>query len=145
MAYDKDLADRVRRILTRRAAAEERAMFGGLAFMVQGHMCCGLVSDRLMVRVRPEAYEQLLKEPGAEPMDFTGKPMRGFLYVTRAGTASTSSLGTWVSRALDFVGGLPPKSPRQAASNPSRRPARPARPASRPRRAAKKPVKASRS
>lgn len=110
MAYDERLASRVRRALARRCAVEERAMFGGLAFMVRGHMCCGLVQDKLMVRIDPNAYEQLLSEPGVRPMDFTGRPMRGFLYVTGPGIATPSALNGWLSKALDFAESRPPKS-----------------------------------
>ena len=103
MAYEEHLANRVRKALTLRSAVEERAMFGGLAFMVRGHMCCGLVKDRLMVRVNPDAYDQLLREPGAQPMDFTGRSMRGFLYVSGVGIATPLALDTWIARALDFA------------------------------------------
>ena len=101
MAYDETLASRVRRALTRRVVIEERATFGGLAFMVRGHMCCGVVKDKLMVRVDPNAYEQLLGEPGAQLMDFTGRPMRGFLFVTGAGLSTPRALEAWIARALE--------------------------------------------
>ena len=130
MAYDKNLADRVRRALTHRSDIEERAMFGGLAFMARGHMCCGLVKDKLMVRVNPDTYDQLLDEPGAEPMDFTGKPMRGFLYVTGAGISTSSGLRTWVSRALDFVDSRPPKPSRKLRATGTGRPDKALQPAS---------------
>lgn len=84
-------------------------MFGGLTFMARGHMCCGLVQAKLMVRVDPEAYEHLLQEPHAQPMDFTGRPMRGFLFVEAAGVASTPALLRWVGRGLAFANRLPPK------------------------------------
>ena len=77
--------------------------------MAHGHMCCGLVKDKLMVRVNPDAYDQLLGEAGVQPMDFTGKPMRGFLYVTSAGTSTASDLRIWVKRALDFAESRAPK------------------------------------
>ena len=109
MAYDEQLASRVRQSLTRRSVVQERAMFGGLCFMVRGHMCCGLVKDRLMVRVDPASYGQLLGEPGAQPMDFTGRAMRGFLYVTGVGLSTASALDTWVARALDFAASQPTK------------------------------------
>lgn len=109
MAYDLKLAGRVREALGRRDDIEERAMFGGLAFMTRGHMCCGIVKDKLMVRVDPAACDRLLGEPGAAPMDFTGRPMRGFLYVTAPGIATPSGLRTWVSRALEFADSRPPK------------------------------------
>jgi TfoX/Sxy family transcriptional regulator of competence genes len=122
MAYDKDLADRVRRILAGRADVEERSMFGGLAFMAHGHRCCGLVKNKLMVRVAPDAYDRLLAEPGAGPMDFTGKPMRGFLYVTRAGTSTAADLRTWVKRALRFAEQRPPRTSGRPRSRSTRRP-----------------------
>ena len=88
-------------------------MFGGLAFMARGHMCCGLVQARLMVRVDPQAYDRLLEEPHVRPMDFTGKPMRGFLYVEPGGIASAPALRRWIGRALAFAEGLPPKAKRK--------------------------------
>jgi TfoX/Sxy family transcriptional regulator of competence genes len=109
MAYEEQLASRIRQSLTRRSVIEERAMFGGLCFMVRGRMCCGVVKDQLMVRVDPASYDQLLGEPGAQPMDFTGKPMRGFLYVTGVGLSTVSALDTWVGRALDFAESQPAK------------------------------------
>jgi TfoX/Sxy family transcriptional regulator of competence genes len=144
MAYDENLADRVRRILTRRADIEERAMFGGLAFMAHGHMCCGLVKDQLIVRVNSDAYEQLLGEVGAQPMDFTGKPMRGFLYVTRAGTSTPSGLRTWVERALKFAENRPPKTSGRISSKSTRQPDRALPPTSRSRSARKSSRKRSR-
>jgi len=96
-------------------------MFGGLAFMAHGHMCCGLVQARLMLRVGPDACERLLEEPHAWPMDFTGRPMRGFLYIDPAGIATAKTLRTWVGRALAFADSLPPKSPRKGKKRPARR------------------------
>ena len=113
MAYDERLALRVRRVLADRRDIEDKAMFGGLAFMARGHMCCGLVQARLMVRVDPQAYDRLLEEPHVRPMDFTGKPMRGFLYVEPGGIASAPALRRWIGRALAFAEGLPPKAKRK--------------------------------
>ena len=88
-------------------------MFGGLAFMARGHMCCGLVRAQLMVRVDPQAYDRLLQEPHVQPMDFTGRPMRGFLYVEPTGIASAPALRKWIGRALAFAEGLPPRAERK--------------------------------
>jgi len=134
MAYEEQLAIRVRRILAGRRDIEEKAMFGGLAFMARGHMCCGLVNDRLMVRVDQDAYDSLLDAPGVRPMDFTGKPMRGFLYVAGAGISTPKKLHTWVSRALAFAASLPPKAPRNVGLKPTRRAGRAPRPTRRARR-----------
>lgn len=109
MAYDEKLADRIRRVLSAHSGLSERRMFGGIAFMLRGNMCCGVVKDDLMVRVGPEQYEELLAEPHARPMDFTGRPMRGLLYVGAEGCRSDEALAKWVDRGVDFVASLPAK------------------------------------
>lgn len=109
MAYDEQLARRVRGILTGLPEVVEKKMFGGLCFMVAGHMCCGIVDDRLMARVGPDAYDDALENPHARPMDFTGKPMKGMVYVTPEGTADSGTLEEWVNRCLAFSLSLPPK------------------------------------
>lgn len=103
MAYDESLADRIRWALEESGKVfEEKQMFGGLAFMVDGKMCLGVVNDALMARVDPENYENLLEQKGARPMDFTGRPMKGFLFVDPDGIASEAELGQWVQRCLDY-------------------------------------------
>ena len=109
MAYDEKLADRVRAAVGGTQSVTERKMFGGVAFMVRGNMCCGVIDDRLMVRVGPAAYDKALTLANAEPMDFTGRAMRGFVYVPPAGTRTTRQLGAWVQRGLDFAQTLPAK------------------------------------
>lgn len=109
MAYNEKLAERIRRQLSERKHVTERKMFGGLAFLVRGHMCCGIVGNELMVRVGPEAYDAALKEKHARPMDFTGKPMRGMLYVAAPDIATSKRLGKWIERGLQFVLALPEK------------------------------------
>jgi len=109
MAYDQQLADRVRRALDGLPEVVEKKMFGGLCFMVTGHMCCGIVDTRLMARVGPETYEDALHEPHTSPMDFTGKPMKGMVYVQPAGTADAEGLEAWIDRCLGFCLSLPPK------------------------------------
>jgi hypothetical protein len=84
-------------------------MFGGLAFMVRGHMAVGIVKSSLMVRTAPDDYETLLAEPHARPMDFTGRPMKGFLYVDPAGVASAPALARWVARGVAFADSKPAK------------------------------------
>jgi hypothetical protein len=103
MAYDIRLAERVRRSLARRRGMVERSMFGGLAFMVGGRMCCGIVGDRLMVRVGSGGYEDALARPHARMMDFTGRPLRGFVYVEPAGVATAAMLDAWIARAEAFA------------------------------------------
>lgn len=107
MAYDERLADRVRDLLAEREVREQK-MFGGLAFMVSGHMCCGLLGDELMVRVGPAGYADALSRPAAREMDFTGRPMRGIVMVGPSGLRGRA-LSPWVQRGLDFVDTLPPR------------------------------------
>ncbi|MEM7481479.1 MAG: TfoX/Sxy family protein [Acidobacteriota bacterium] len=112
MAYDEGLAERVRdhfRAQDPPAPVVEKKMFGGLAFIVGGHMCVGVNADTLMVRVGPERYEDFLAEPHARQMDFTGRPLRGYLYVEPEGYAADEDLANWVRRCERFVTTLPPK------------------------------------
>lgn len=109
MAYDEKLAERLGKIFKRRKGASEKKMFGGIAYMLNGHMCCGIVKDTLMVRVGPGAYEDALKEKHVKPMDFTGKPMKGYVYVEPQGIESDDDLKSWTDRGIKFVKTLPPK------------------------------------
>lgn len=109
MAYDEGLAQRVREYFRDRKDIEEKRMFGGLCFMVSGHMCCGIVDDKLMARVGPENYESCLKKNHANEMNFTGRPMRGFIYVAPGGITVDSDLTGWINICMKFVESLPPK------------------------------------
>lgn len=109
MAYDEMLAQRIRMALAGRDGVTERKMFGGIAFMVGGNMCCGVVGDDLMVRVGPERHEQALARPHVRPMDFTGRPMKGMAYVAPAGCRAEADLAAWVDMAADFAASLPHK------------------------------------
>jgi TfoX/Sxy family transcriptional regulator of competence genes len=91
----------------------ERNMFGGVSFMLEGNMCCGVIEDNLVVRVGPGAYEAALREPFARPMDFTGRPLAGFVYVDRAGYEAPDALLRWIERGVEFVRTLPPRLPRR--------------------------------
>ena len=101
MAYNESLAARVRAVLDGREAVDERRMFGGLTFMVRGHMACGIVGSDLMVRVGRAAYEAALAEPHVRPMDFTGRPIEGMAYVATAGLVSDAALARWVGRGAE--------------------------------------------
>lgn len=107
--YDLHLAERVRQALAGQPRVAERKMFGGLAFFVHGNMCCGIVGEDLMVRVGPQRYEEALAQPHARPMDFTGRPMKGMVFVSPDGCRSGEDIKRWVKRGLDFVLTLPPK------------------------------------
>lgn len=109
MAYDPELADSVRECLAPRTAFAERAMFGGLAFMIGGHMACGVLGDDLVLRLGPEGADAALDRPGVRPMDFTGRPMKSYVFVAPDAIGDATGLGDWLDRALAFVGTLPAK------------------------------------
>lgn len=109
MAYDEALADRVRDTLGARDNVNERKMFGAVAFMVGGNMAVGVIGEDLMVRLDPADAEKALGESHTRPMDFTGKPMKGMVYVDPAGTGTDKDLAAWVEAGADFASSLPPK------------------------------------
>ena len=109
MAFDEGLAERIRDHFHSRKDVEEKKMFGGLCFMVSNHMCCGIVKDMLMARVGPDNYEKCLAKKYASEMDFTGKAMKGMIYVSPEGLESDSDLASWLNICIDFVESLPPK------------------------------------
>ena len=109
MPYDEITAARLRQALAAVDGISERRMFGGLVFMLHGNMCCGVDQDRLMLRVGPAQYDAALAQPYAGVMDFTGRPLRGFVTVQPPGFATAAALREWVSQAVDFVQTLPAK------------------------------------
>ena len=109
MAYDEALAQRVRALLADDSTITERKMFGGLAFMLRGKMCVGVQNDELMVRVGPVAYDEALARPHAREMDFTGRPLRGLVYVAPAGLRTRKALVAWVERGVRYAASLPVK------------------------------------
>src|SRR5687767_7264078 len=114
MAFDEFLGGRVRTALSARSDVAEKQMFGGLAFMVAGNMCVGVIGDDLMVRVGPAGDADALAEPHARPMDFSGRPMKGYVYVAPAGVETEAMLTAWVERAVTHALALPAKSARPA-------------------------------
>ena len=115
MAYDESLARRIRASLHDTKGITERNMFGGVAFMFQGHMVLGVSGNELMARVGPENYDRSLAMKGAREMDFTGKPMRGYVFVSPQALESTADLKRWVKLCAGFVATLPPKAGRKTA------------------------------
>jgi TfoX/Sxy family transcriptional regulator of competence genes len=109
MAFDQGLAERVRDLLQGRTGISERKMFGGLAFMAHGHMFVGISGDTLMVRVGAANHAEALRQTGARKMDFTGKPMTGYVYVAPQAIEDESALRRWLEQALSFVHTLPAK------------------------------------
>jgi TfoX/Sxy family transcriptional regulator of competence genes len=108
VAYDEELADRVRAELAGEDGLTERKMFGGLAFMIQGNMACGIVKDELMLRLGPEAADRALDEPHVRPMDFTGRPLTGMVFAAPP-ALDEAGLRRWVGEATAYVRALPPK------------------------------------
>ena len=108
MAYDEKLSNRVWAILKGQSALVEKKMFGGLAYMSQGKMFAGILNKDLVVRVGPETNDAALKELHTRPMDFTGKPMKGYIYVSPDGVKTPAQLRKWLMRGLKFVASLPP-------------------------------------
>ena len=109
MSYDERLAGRVRRALADRRNVSEKRMFGGLTFLISGNTCCGIVGDELMVRVGADQYEGALSRRHARKMDFTGRPLKGYVYVARGGLGSGKALRSWVDKGATFAQSLPPK------------------------------------
>ncbi len=109
MAYDEELAARIRSALAGRDGVTERKMFGGLAFMLRGNMCCGIVKTELMLRLGPEGADLALGRPHTRPMDFTGRPMTGMVFVAPAGLSTDEALEAWVDGAVSYVSTLPAK------------------------------------
>ena len=108
MVYDEDLVLRIRKVLAGRPGTTEKTMFGGVAFLLNGHMFCGVVKDDLMVRIGEAGYAEALRKPHVRPMDFTGRPLTGYIYVAASGCRG-DSLATWLERGAEFVRTLPAK------------------------------------
>jgi TfoX/Sxy family transcriptional regulator of competence genes len=109
MAYDEKLAGRIRSVLKRRRGISEKKMFGGVAFLVRGNLLCGVVGNDLMVRVGPTAYERALARAHVREMDFTGRPLRGMIYVGPTAVRTAEQLQFWVDQGLKFARSLPAK------------------------------------
>ena len=106
MTYSETLAKKIRESIKHKRNITEKKMFGGLAFLLKGKMFCGVIKDNLIIRAGPEMYEKALSRPHSRPMDFTGKPMRGFVYVEPQGYKTTDSLSNWIKLGLDYVSKL---------------------------------------
>jgi TfoX/Sxy family transcriptional regulator of competence genes len=109
LAYDEDLADRVRALLAGRTGVREQKMFGGLCFMVDGNMACGVSGSELIVRVGKENLEEALAQPHSRPFDMTGRPMRSFVWIGAEGLATARGLSEWAGRGIAYAESLPPK------------------------------------
>lgn len=106
MAFDEHLANRIRLLLKDKKGFSEKRMFGGLAFMLADKMCCGVLNDDVVARIGAENYEQALREPHVRPMDFTGRSIKGYVYIGREGTKSSRGLQKWFDRSVAFTSSL---------------------------------------
>ena len=103
MAYNEKLAERLEKVFAGKRGITQKKMFGGLAFLHYGNMCCGVVKDQLMVRVGPYQYDKALKLKHTTPMDFTGRPMKGMIYVKPTGLKTAPALRKWIEMGLAFT------------------------------------------
>ena len=106
MAYDSILAERIRHALARRKGKEEKKMFGGIGFLLNGNMCVGVWKDSLIVRLGPEQAAEALKQPFVQQFDITGRPMTGWALIEPKGVEDDGQLKAWIQRAVKFVGKL---------------------------------------
>jgi TfoX/Sxy family transcriptional regulator of competence genes len=109
MAYNEPLAGRIRALVGDGPGLSERKMFGGIAFMLNGNMFCGITRDDLMVRIGADGFDEVLASRGARPMDFTGRPMKGMAYVGPEGYKTDEQLRGWVEQTLTYARSLPAK------------------------------------
>ena len=109
MPYDEKLAQRIRAALSGREGVAERRMFGGVAFLLHGNMCCGVMKDLLVLRLGSQGAESALRRPYTREMDFTGRPMKGMVYVEPQGVRTAAGLQRWLEPALKFAQSLPAK------------------------------------
>ena len=109
MAYDEDLADRVRELFTGRSGVREQKMFGGLCIMLNGNLACGILGSELVVRVGRDNLDHALSQSHSRPFDMTGRPMRSFVYVAAGGLATDEGLSEWAGRGIAYATSLPPK------------------------------------
>jgi TfoX/Sxy family transcriptional regulator of competence genes len=109
MAFDEDLADRVRELLEARPELTERRMFGGIGFMLSGNMACGVLGDELIVRLDPGDAERALAEEHVRVFDYSGRPMKGWLFVGQGAIGSDEELAEWVDAGADHAAAMEPK------------------------------------
>lgn len=109
MAYNEELAERIDKVLERNNTITKKKMFGGLCYLLNGNMLCGINDDNLMARVGPDNYDNALGEKYVKEMVFTGKPLKGMVYVDPDGISSNKNLNKWIDTCIAFVGTLPPK------------------------------------
>lgn len=118
MAYDEKLAQRIRDLFIGERNIVERKMFGGLAFMLNQHMCCGIADNKFMGRIGAEQYQKALNRKHVTPMDFTGRPLTGIIYVLPEGIKTRRQLAGWIDQCVSYVETLPPKKKKKSNRRP---------------------------
>jgi len=109
MAFDEELAARIRKLVGKRRGLAEKKMFGGIAFLLNGNMCCGVHREEMIVRIDPEGTGAALKRPHVRIFDISGRPMKGWILVGAGGVAGESALSKWVEAGVAYASSLPPK------------------------------------
>ncbi len=108
MAFDERLAERIRFLLGARKGLTEKKMFGGIAFLLNGNMCCGVIGDEMIVRLDPERTGDFLAEPHTRLFDMTGRPMKGWIMIAPAGLAGDRQILRWIKESPAYTAHLPP-------------------------------------
>jgi TfoX N-terminal domain len=109
MAFDQKLAQRIRKQLGKRRGVIEKQMFGGLAFLLNGNLCCGVHGRELIVRIAPAETDRTLSQPHTHIFDLPGRPMKGWILVRPAGLTTDAALAKWIQTGVKYVTSLPPK------------------------------------
>jgi hypothetical protein len=109
MAFDSALAARVRAQLGQRPGLVEKKMFGGLGFLLNGNMCCGVHGNEMIIRLAPEQTDEALRRPHTRVFDLSGRPMKGWILVQPEGLATDAALAKWVQTGVEYAESLPPK------------------------------------
>jgi hypothetical protein len=109
MAFDEKLANRVRSQLGSQRGLAEKKMFGGLAFLLNGNMCCGIQGDELIVRIAPEQTDEALSRRHTRIFDLSGRPMKGWILVQPPGLKTKAALAKWVGAGVEYASSLPAK------------------------------------
>jgi TfoX/Sxy family transcriptional regulator of competence genes len=121
VAYDQRMAERVRRVLSGQRDLVERKMMGGICFMLNGSMCCGVSASAIMVRVGREAYQRMLAQPHVRPLEFAGRRPTGFVLVDPRGCRTDTALRTWIQRGIDLASTLSAREPAASKARPKAR------------------------
>ena len=119
MPYEELTAERIREVLARRPGFVEKKMFGGVGFMLNGNMCCGVWKKFLILRIGPDAYDETLDKDNVAEFDITGRPMKGWVMVTPEGFDQPEALRGWINQAISFVQSLPKKQVPSPTKTPS--------------------------